>query len=278
MRLPPPRLELDSCADRPTAPTTPCFGAVGAREHVRLAAAVCTTVGGTKEDPGPSFVRGRPSPARWPSPRRRRVRGRVAGVSWARWRTCSPSGISRARARSRGVWPQTGTCSGTTGSCGDARPRPDRRRRVGSGQTRAPHLLHRASQRVRALAVYSVSMLGLGRPHLRSSAPRPDTDRSARRIRHHRSIGGRLCLGTARRRSGTPWGHGPQGRLSPYSAGAIASTDSRAAARISSDSSPGPTPRATRTAPTRALSAAAARLRSPSSASRCTRYRCTWPE
>jgi hypothetical protein len=36
----------------------------------------------------------------------------------------------------------------------------------------------------------------------------PDADRSAQRIRHSRSIGGRLCLGTARRRSGTPWGHG----------------------------------------------------------------------
>lgn len=62
-----------------------------------------------------------------------------------------------------------------------------------------------------------------------------------------------------------------------YSAGAKASTDSRAAANISSDSAPLPTARATRTAPTRVLSAVAARFRSPSSASRCVTYRCTWP-
>ena len=52
---------------------------------------------------------------------------------------------------------------------------------------------------------------------------------------------------------------------------AIARTVVRAAPRISSDSSPGPIPRATRTAPTSVLSAAAARSRSPSSASRCVR-------
>ena len=174
MRLPPPRLELDSCADRPTAPTTPCFGAVGAGEHVRLAAAVCTTVGGTKEDPGPSFVRGRPSPARWPSPRRRRVRGRVAGVSWARWRTCSPSGISRARARSRGVWPQTGTCSGTTGSCGNARPAGPT---GAGGSVQVRPVLHICSTApVKEFELWpfnSVSNARPGRPHLRSSAPRP---------------------------------------------------------------------------------------------------------
>ena len=55
---------------------------------------------------------------------------------------------------------------------------------------------------------------GTDRRDTRSATAR-DTDRSAQRIRHSRSIGGRLCLGTARRRSGTPWGHGPQGRLSP---------------------------------------------------------------
>ena len=93
--------------------------------------------------------------------------------------------------------------------------------------------------------------------------------------------GGPACRTTRVARDETRAGISPlfamPGSAVTYCGGRDGQHGLRAAARIWSDSSPGPMPRATRTAPTSVLSAVAARARSPSSASRWARYRSTWP-
>ena len=191
--------------------------------------------------------------------------------------------------------PSLARCDHRRRRCGPARTdrRPTHRCGSRSGPLRLPQRLrgHRRARPSRQPLHRGRGAVAVGH----ASRGRRQPGRRALRGRHrHRSD--RLPGRRGRTRPVPPRGGGPACRttcvtrdetradISPnsdpgsavtYSAGAVASTDSRAAARIWSDSSPGPMPRATRTAPTRVLSAAAARLRSPSSASRCTRYRST---